>query len=1133
MQSQFLQKLISVKLITCLLVSLVGTLIVAPAITLAAACPSADATITISTNTTWTTSDASGFNCAGQNIVITNNATLTLTGNTATGDIPYIDAANITIDSGSAISANGNGCEPLNADFNANGKAPNGDNICIQTSGGSPVGGGEGNDGGWGAAGGGGYGGAGGNGAGTGTGGSFYGDADAPELFGAAGGTSGTLGLGGNGGGVVKLNVNGTLTNNGAITANGANGVVTGGSTFGEDSAGAGGSGGSIFLSMLRYVCATGTLTTSGGQGETYTTGMTIGSGSGGGGRVRAGYGISDSGACALSTLLASTVAAGGPAGPFPGSNGSPGSAGTLSVAALKLITFTAATASTTEGNSGTTNTNIEITLASASVGSTTVDYTVTGTATGSGTDYTLANGTATITDGNTTTNVTLSVVGDTDVEVDETVIITLSNATNGSIVNTEGNYIHTHTISNDDVANVAPTVGSETVDTVAVASQTSSTLLPLIGWTYADDDLDTQASYQVVIAPSGGLSVYDSGVVASASASHQVVTGNFTTGTALEPSTVYDLTVTVNDGTTDTAGTTVQFTTKAAGVTTDTSGGIAVTEGSTTDTFTMVLDTIPTGDVVLTFTDDGAVSMSPTSLTFTSANWDTPQTVTVTAVDNAVVDGSRTSTTTVAATSADGSYNGISVSSISASVTDNDVAATGGGGGSISYLLNLPPPTTPATIMDLPPTDVPADVPEEQTPAEQTPTVAPTADLDQHGATGDFAPSGVNDVPSGFRAFISPAPILRVPVSVADIIIPEPIQREADTKLFVSLMNFEPPAAGTKIASDNGFENMIGAFRKFKLEKEKTGTKMSIMDIGDDDGDGIQNGLERLLGTSIADRDSDGDGVDDGTEINFYGTDPMVKNVGIMDIMNVNYPKTLSTSAQLPVVAPSGSKVRVYYVTKDGKKVFLNTITTGPNNVGLVDLVDLPNGEVVQLLTEIVTPDNQSREILSDPFRVRLSRLTAETAIVYIDGNRVRDFSKTYIIKNSHAVIEGRIPTFAARWNIASLVFGSVILTDSKAGAVSTAIPVEILKDPSVHKATLLAYDPETSEYSDPVSISFVYKPNRLFPNLAKGQLNIFDPAVTFLILLVLAALAASAAGVLKYQHRKEHTELQTKSRS
>ena len=65
---------------------------------------------------------------------------------------------------------------------------------------------------------------------------------------------------------------------------------------------------------------------------------------------------------------------------------------------------------------------------------------------------------------------------------------------------------------------------------------------------------------------------------------------------------------------------------------------GIAVSEqGPTSDTYTVVLRRNPTVTVMLDITTDGQTTVDPPALSFDSGNWDTPQTVTVTAVDDAV----------------------------------------------------------------------------------------------------------------------------------------------------------------------------------------------------------------------------------------------------------------------------------------------------------------------------------------------------------------------------------------------------------------------------------------------------------------------------------------------------------------
>ncbi|NVJ46646.1 MAG: hypothetical protein HWE07_05950, partial [Cytophagia bacterium] len=81
------------------------------------------------------------------------------------------------------------------------------------------------------------------------------------------------------------------------------------------------------------------------------------------------------------------------------------------------------------------------------------IDYAVTGTATGNGTDYTLANGTLFFNDSETSKNITIaSILDDAIYEVDETVIVTLSNPTNATLGD---NAVHTYTILDND--NTAP----------------------------------------------------------------------------------------------------------------------------------------------------------------------------------------------------------------------------------------------------------------------------------------------------------------------------------------------------------------------------------------------------------------------------------------------------------------------------------------------------------------------------------------------------------------------------------------------------------------------------------------------------------------------------------------------------
>jgi hypothetical protein len=65
-------------------------------------------------------------------------------------------------------------------------------------------------------------------------------------------------------------------------------------------------------------------------------------------------------------------------------------------------------------------------------------------------------------------------------------------------------------------------------------------------------------------------------------------------------------------------------------------------------------------------------LTVSPPSLIFTISNWSTSQTVTVTAVNDAVAEGTHSGTITHAAASTDPGYSGIAIAAVTATITDD-----------------------------------------------------------------------------------------------------------------------------------------------------------------------------------------------------------------------------------------------------------------------------------------------------------------------------------------------------------------------------------------------------------------------------------------------------------------------------
>ena len=97
----------------------------------------------------------------------------------------------------------------------------------------------------------------------------------------------------------------------------------------------------------------------------------------------------------------------------------------------------------------------------------------------------------------------------------------------------------------------------------------------------------------------------------------------------------------------------------------------LAIDEGSS-ETYTVVLNTQPTGDVIVTpsrSSGDEDVTV-PRALIFSSGNWNLPQTVTVHAADD---DDPNDDTATIAHTVSGANYGAVTADSVQVSVTDSD----------------------------------------------------------------------------------------------------------------------------------------------------------------------------------------------------------------------------------------------------------------------------------------------------------------------------------------------------------------------------------------------------------------------------------------------------------------------------
>lgn len=108
-----------------------------------------------------------------------------------------------------------------------------------------------------------------------------------------------------------------------------------------------------------------------------------------------------------------------------------------------------------------------------------------------------------------------------------------------------------------------------------------------------------------------------------------------------------------------------------------ETDGNTVVSEDGTNDTFTVALAAQPRSNVVIDVTSSNTdeATVSPASLTFTPANWDQPQSVTVTGIPDSQIDGDQASTTTLQINQAasDVEYRPVANRTVSVTTTDID----------------------------------------------------------------------------------------------------------------------------------------------------------------------------------------------------------------------------------------------------------------------------------------------------------------------------------------------------------------------------------------------------------------------------------------------------------------------------
>ncbi|MFQ6673519.1 MAG: lamin tail domain-containing protein, partial [Fidelibacterota bacterium] len=325
---------------------------------------------------------------------------------------------------------------------------------------------------------------------------------------------------------------------------------------------------------------------------------------------------------------------------------------------------------------------------------------------------------------------VAVTIADDSDFEGSETGIFQLQNASGGNSAQVGGTSQFTLTIQDNDAPNIVineihadpdGTAGdangdgsrSATEDEFVEVANNHGSGIDISGWTLSDNSAVRHTFPGNTVLPNGGaIVVFGGGTPAGSFGNSIVQTASegqlslnnggdsvvlkASNGTTVTSSTYGseagedqsitrdpDITGSFVEHTQATGASGARFSpgtkingSRFIGATIDeSSGGTAVTEGGATDSYTVKLESQPVTDVTVTVSPDDQTGTSPASLTFTSSNYSVAQTVTVTAVDDGIPEGSHISTISHSAGSGDDNYNGISIDNVTVTITDNDVA--------------------------------------------------------------------------------------------------------------------------------------------------------------------------------------------------------------------------------------------------------------------------------------------------------------------------------------------------------------------------------------------------------------------------------------------------------------------------
>ncbi|CUR30418.1 hypothetical protein PL9214290008 [Planktothrix tepida PCC 9214] len=373
---------------------------------------------------------------------------------------------------------------------------------------------------------------------------------------------------------------------------------------------------------------------------------------------------------------------------------------------------FSAASYTVPEGNSSTISEVIKINRSGNINQAETVTLSITGGTATPENDYLIESLTVNFAAGQTQAFLPVEILGDTTPEPDETINLQLSSFSAGGITGTQPTT--TLTLQNDDnspetiefyqgnyqVNEDSTIINNQiTLNRTGNLSQASSLEVQLnTGTAVAGEDfIATPISVNFVANESSKtilIPITDDNLIED-SENLTLTLNNPSEGTLLGSQTTATLEIIDND---QQAQPTILINPTQ----------ISATEGGVTGNYTLVLNSIPTEPVTLKFNTDNQINpLEP--ITFNKTNWNIPQTITITATDDNLLEGNHLSLIRHSIETTDEQYSNVSVPDVNVNITDNDsagisisplvITATEGGVPGTFQVVLTTQPTSPVTL--------------------------------------------------------------------------------------------------------------------------------------------------------------------------------------------------------------------------------------------------------------------------------------------------------------------------------------------------------------------------------------------------------------------------------------------------